>query len=180
MVDWKDFADLKSYEKSGEMHQYSDVKHSYRGPDIEGLLVLNLYNIRFIEYAKRRFWQEKRPDDFIGMILRMSMEDVSKFRRSREVRKVFYIFPKNPSNYTHNTVDVFPEKSDAIKLIFKTESDLKDALASLARMKDRYEELKEKVKISDRPPCKRCNGDKFVPIAPNLIACGYCGQEYKL
>jgi hypothetical protein len=177
---WEDFADFKFWERNKPVEIFKNVEHKFIEKKRRGILVLNDWNLRFLEYRKKFLGFVE--DDFTGALINppLSLDKIIDRRVSRTERTVFYLAPKEKSCFYNNFVNVDPKNypyAQVMRFKLTSEGELSNFSSSLSKRISSYNERKEKTKIKDFK-CDYCGSQSYSVLYPDLIACNNCSREY--
>jgi hypothetical protein len=184
MPRWEDFADFRFWEKDKPVEVLENVEHNFIRNKHKGVLVLNDWNLRFIEYRKKFLGFVE--DDFTGALIipPLSLDKIIDRRVSRNKNTVFYLVPaqRNGIEYSNNLVNVDPRKypyPNVMKFKLTSEDELSKFSGSLSKRISTYNERKEKLKIKDFK-CDHCGSQNYEVLYPGAVACANCSKEYNI
>jgi len=192
--DWKIFAEFELYEKEFPNFQHENVQHTYRTrdgiEDKEGLLVINPFFIRFIEYAFSGILT-KTINGYAGKLLQLSMENIDDLRCGTKGKEMnsYYIFEKSvrPSEkisglwrnsaYHRNLVYVDSAQRFGMRFHFKSQSELESTVSNYKTSRDSMKELLSKIdkKLLGKE-CPFCGSPHLEPYVKETVKCGSCGK----
>jgi hypothetical protein len=180
--DWTVFAEFELYEQEFPRFQHENVQHTYlirdQFEDKEGLLVMNPFFIRFIEYAFSGLINKTR-DGYAGKLLEMPMENVDDLRcgvKGKEINS-FYLFPRPITQYNKNLVYVRSAQHHGMRFHFKSQSELQSAISSYKTSRDSLKKLLSKMdsKLLGKQ-CPFCSSPHLKPYLKETVKCESCGR----
>ena len=185
MPQWEDFADYKAWERKKPVEVFRNVEHNFLGGKHAGVLTLNNWHVRFVEY-KKRFLRGIIEDDFAGALIKppLSVDEIIDRQVSRTDHTVFYLVPNERSSTTYdsNLVNVdcrITQTGRAMRFKLKSEEELSRLSSSLQKIKHYNEEWKEKTEIKSFK-CDSCGSHHYSITGPGAVVCDSCGRDYNL